>query len=324
MIRVDRVCQILADIAPLALAESWDNVGLLVGDRQRSIRVVMVCLTVTPQVVEEAIAKRVELIVTHHPLPFRPLTKITSDTTVGKMLLALIAHGIAVYSAHTAYDSARGGINQLWAEGLGLSGIAPLVLADPTRLHPTGGQNPAGINTPVACQAPAEPIGAGRYGRLPEPLDPESLAQKVASICRCRSWKLVGGKLAGGSPTGSANPPGSANAPVSANAPGSANAPISKVAIACGSGGSFLSAAKGRGCQALVTGEASFHDCLEAEASGLALILVGHYASERFGMERLSGRLATEFRRIDGELEVFSSDADVDPLRTVAADDFED
>jgi putative NIF3 family GTP cyclohydrolase 1 type 2 len=141
---------------------------------------------------------------------------------------------------------------------------------------------------------------------LPEPLDPESLAQKVASICRCRSWKLVGGKLAGGSP------------------PGSANAPISKVAIACGSGGSFLSAAKGRGCQALVTGEASFHDCLEAEASGLALILVGHYASERFGMERLSGRLATEFRRIDGELEVFSSDADVDPLRTVAADDFED
>ncbi|MFM2001931.1 MAG: hypothetical protein RI963_1357 [Planctomycetota bacterium] len=306
MIRVDRVCQILADIAPLALAESWDNVGLLVGDRQRSIRVVMVCLTVTPQVVEEAIAKRVELIVTHHPLPFRPLTKITSDTTVGKMLLALIAHGIAVYSAHTAYDSARGGINQLWAEGLGLSGIAPLVLADPTRLHPTGGLNPAGINTPVACQAPAEPIGAGRYGRLPEPLDPESLAQKVASICRCRSWKLVGGKLAGGSP------------------PGSANAPISKVAIACGSGGSFLSAAKGRGCQALVTGEASFHDCLEAEASGLALILVGHYASERFGMERLSGRLATEFRRIDGELEVFSSDADVDPLRTVAADDFED
>ena len=317
MIRVDRVCQILADIAPLALAESWDNVGLLVGDRQRSIRVVMVCLTVTPQVVEEAIAKRVELIVTHHPLPFRPLTKITSDTTVGKMLLALIAHGIAVYSAHTAYDSARGGINQLWAEGLGLSGIAPLVLADPTRLHPTGGQNPAGINTPVACQAPADPIGAGRYGRLPEPLDPESLAQKVASICRCRSWKLAGGKLAGGnlaggSPTGSANPPGSANAP------------ISKVAIACGSGGSFLSAAKGRGCQALVTGEASFHDCLEAEASGLALILVGHYASERFGIERLAGRLATEFRRIDGELEVFSSDADVDPLRTVAAEDFED
>jgi putative NIF3 family GTP cyclohydrolase 1 type 2 len=245
------------------------------------------------------------------------LTKITSDTTVGKMLLALIAHGIAVYSAHTAYDSARGGINQLWAEGLGLSGIAPLVLADPTRLHPTGGQNPAGINTPVACQAPADPIGAGRYGRLPEPLDPESLAQKVASICRCRSWKLAGGKLAGGnlaggSPTGSANPPGSANAP------------ISKVAIACGSGGSFLSAAKGRGCQALVTGEASFHDCLEAEASGLALILVGHYASERFGIERLAGRLATEFRRIDGELEVFSSDADVDPLRTVAAEDFED
>jgi dinuclear metal center YbgI/SA1388 family protein len=311
VIRVDRVCQILADIAPLALAESWDNVGLLVGDRQRSIRVVMVCLTVTPQVVEEAIAKRVELIVTHHPLPFRPLTKITSDTTVGKMLLALITHGIAVYSAHTAYDSARGGINQLWAEGLGLSGIAPLVLADPTRLHPTGGLNPAGINTPVACQAPAEPIGAGRYGRLPEPLDPASLAQKVASICRCRSWKLVGGKLAGGKLAGG-------------SPPGSANAPISKVAIACGSGGSFLSAAKGRGCQALVTGEASFHDCLEAEASGLALILVGHYASERFGMERLSGRLATEFRRIDGELEVFSSDADVDPLRTVAADDFED
>ena len=114
----------LERFAPHRLAESWDNVGLLVGDRQAEVRRLMTCLTVTPTTVDEAIDGRADLIVTHHPLPFAAVKRLTSETIAGRMLLKLIAAGVAVYSPHTAFDSAAEGINQRLAEGLGLTDIA--------------------------------------------------------------------------------------------------------------------------------------------------------------------------------------------------------
>ncbi|CAE7532688.1 unnamed protein product, partial [Symbiodinium sp. CCMP2456] len=89
------VCEFLERFAPSQLAESWDNVGLLIGDEQQSIEGIVTCLTITPEVVDEAIEADADLIVTHHPLPFRPLKRITSGDTVGKMLLKLIQNNIA-------------------------------------------------------------------------------------------------------------------------------------------------------------------------------------------------------------------------------------
>ena len=88
---------------------------------------------------------------------------------------------------------------------------------------------------------------------------------------------------------------------------------ITKVAVACGSGGSFLDAAKRKGCDALVTGEATFHTALDAKANSVALILVGHYASERFAVEDLAGHIKAEF----DELEVWASQDECDPLTWV-------
>jgi dinuclear metal center YbgI/SA1388 family protein len=288
-IRVDRICQLLAELAPLALAETWDNVGLLVGDRQQSVARVMVCLTVTPPVVQEAIDRGVDLIVTHHPLPFKPLSKITSDSTVGSLLLRLIAGKVALYSAHTAFDSASDGINQMWAAGLGLRDVKPLLPS-----------------------ADGAEVGGGRYGSLPEPLAIDVLARRAAAFCGATDYRTIdgGGPLGAGGLAGTAASGGSAG-------------PIGKVAIGCGSGGGFLAAAKARGCQALITGEATFHTCLEAEACGVALVLVGHYWSERFAMERLGEWLSSRSRQAGHELEVFASHADADPLRSVARGDFE-
>src|SRR5664279_2821773 len=120
----------LEQFAPPYLAEEWDNVGLLVGDRDRELRKVMTCLTITPDSAREAIDERADLIVTHHPLPFAAVKRITADTVLGRLLLDLIAAQIAVYSPHTAFDSAPRGINARLAEGLGLRDIAPL------KLHP--------------------------------------------------------------------------------------------------------------------------------------------------------------------------------------------
>lgn len=72
MTELNKVCEYLDQFAPLQLAEDWDNVGLLVGDRQRVVQRIMTCLTITPASADEAVREGADLIVTHHPLPFRP------------------------------------------------------------------------------------------------------------------------------------------------------------------------------------------------------------------------------------------------------------
>lgn len=279
---VGDVCQRLGRIAPLRLAESWDNVGLLVGDRGATVNRVMTCLTLTPAVVAEAVQRRVDLVVVHHPLPFKPLATITGDTTVGRMLLALIGGGVAVYSAHTAFDSASGGINQSWAIGLGATCIGPLIPKSPVEHVPD-------VAGPGARPAEDQGVGAGRFATLADAVTLDRLAVLAAEVCGAAEVRVVGGRRE-----------------------------IRRVAIACGSGGSFLMAAAACECQAMITGEATFHTCLEAESIGIDLVLVGHFASERFAMVRLADVLRAELLASGIACDIFASDADVNPIRTIA------
>src|SRR5262245_47567282 len=127
MLTVADIVRFLEGFAPLSLAESWDNVGLLVGRREQPVSRVMTCLTVTAESAREAVERGAQLIVTHHPFPFRPVARLTDDTNDGNLLLDLVSAGIAVYSPHTAFDSAIQGINQRLAEGLQLGTINPLI-----------------------------------------------------------------------------------------------------------------------------------------------------------------------------------------------------
>ena len=262
-VSLDSICQALSLVAPLKLAESWDNVGLLVGDRSRSIAKVMTCLTVTPSVVDEAVETDTGLIVTHHPIPFRPLGRITCDSTTGQILWRLIGAGVAVYSAHTAFDSAADGINQTWAESLQLNSVQP-------------------INDPT----PENEFGSGRLGILPAAMSAREVIRKCGEMV-----------------SASAAPRGV----------GPLDRVVSKIGFACGSGGSFLSKAYHGGCELLITGEATFHDCLQAESFSMAMGLLGHYHSERFAMELLAGRLATEFP----DLSIWPSVNEADPIRAI-------
>jgi dinuclear metal center YbgI/SA1388 family protein len=260
MSTVADVAAFLEHFAPPRLAEEWDNVGLLVGDRSRAAERVMTCLTITPASAAEAIDRRVELIVTHHPLPFAALRRLTADTTPGRLLLELIAAGIAVYSPHTAFDSAQEGINQQLANGLKLRGIVPL------RPHPQG-------------------QGTGRWGWLEDPLPLAELARRVMSLLNTAQVGVVG-------------------RPEQA---------IRTVAVACGAADELLDAARENGCDCLVVGEARFHTCLEAEATGMGLILPGHFASERFAVERLAEVLGREFPA----LQIWPSRSEKDPIEWI-------
>jgi dinuclear metal center YbgI/SA1388 family protein len=254
---LEAIIEFLDHFAPTRLAEEWDNVGLLVGDRGGDVGRLMACLTITPATAAEAVAAQADLIVTHHPFPFRPLRRLTADTPTGRMLLELIGAGIAVYSPHTAFDSAAEGINQRLAEGLGLEGVEPLVPDE-------------------------EGLGSGRWGRLGQPLPLGRLIERVKQFLSLKRVQYVG-RLEG---------------------------TVGSVAVACGSAAELIEPALERGCKAMLVGEARFHACLEAEASGLALILPGHFASERFAVECLAGVLAEQFP----ELEVWASREEKDPI----------
>jgi dinuclear metal center YbgI/SA1388 family protein len=164
---IEAVQEFLEKIAPPRLAEPWDNVGLLIGDRKANVRRLMTCLTVTPTTVDEAIRGQADLIVTHHPIPFTAVKTLTADTVVGSMLLKLIAAGVAVYSPHTAFDSAAEGINQRLARGLGLAEIAPL------RPHQEG-------------------QGAGRFGRIEGRLTLGELAERSMKFLGLEGLHVVG------------------------------------------------------------------------------------------------------------------------------------
>ena len=123
---VAAVIEFLERLAPPALAADWDNVGLLLGERTAEVRRIMTCLTVTPDSAAEAVAEGAGLIVTHHPILFRAVKRLTDATPEGRTLLALARAGVAVYSPHTAFDDAEDGINALLARRLGLIGVGPL------------------------------------------------------------------------------------------------------------------------------------------------------------------------------------------------------
>src|SRR4029077_16187885 len=126
MLTVAAVVDFLKQFAPMQLAADWDNVGLLLGDADAEVRRVLTCLTVTPEVAAEAVESGVHLIVTPPPVLVRPVKRLTTATPEGRMLLALIRGGVAVYSPHTAFDNTAGGINEALARRLGLVEVSAL------------------------------------------------------------------------------------------------------------------------------------------------------------------------------------------------------
>jgi len=117
---------IINKIAPPALAEEWDNVGLQVGDPAAEVRTLMVALDPCTASVEEAISRSCQLLVTHHPLIFKPLKRISTADEAGKLIHRSIGSNLAIVSLHTNYDIAENGVNDLLARRLGLQGVRPL------------------------------------------------------------------------------------------------------------------------------------------------------------------------------------------------------
>ncbi len=127
MATVADILQCVETIAPPYMAESWDNVGLFCGRKDKEVKTILVALDPFRNVIQEAIAIGADLILTHHPLIFpQPIKAVTDSTEIGRALLTLIEHGIAAINAHTNLDKAPGGVNDRLAAALNLSDIQVL------------------------------------------------------------------------------------------------------------------------------------------------------------------------------------------------------
>ena len=122
-LHISNIIQLFEEWAPVWVAWEKDNVGLQVGDKQNRVTKILVTLDVTRQIIDEAIARKVDLIVSHHPLLFRPSSAIIASDPIGAMILRLAEHKIALFSAHTNLDHAQGGVNFALAERIGLKDL---------------------------------------------------------------------------------------------------------------------------------------------------------------------------------------------------------
>lgn len=125
--KLKEIISILEEMAPLAYAEDFDNVGLLVGDTETEITGILVCHDALESVIEEAIAKKHNLVVCFHPILFSGIKKITGKNYVERAILKAIKNDIAIYAVHTALDNHPNGVNKIFCDALGLVSTKILV-----------------------------------------------------------------------------------------------------------------------------------------------------------------------------------------------------
>lgn len=127
MVTLQQILDILHQFTPENLAEDWDNVGLLVGEPGQAVQRVLLALDPTCALVDAAVQGRYDLILTHHPVLFRPLKALRTDTPIGRFLATAVRHHIGVIACHTNLDSVPAGVSDHLAKLLGLEQLRPLV-----------------------------------------------------------------------------------------------------------------------------------------------------------------------------------------------------
>lgn len=174
--KVKDIIRIMEELAPTDLAEPWDNVGLLAGSENATVKKIMVTLDITADVIKDAASRNVDLIISHHPVIFRPIKAVNDLSAAGAQLLTLLSSGISVYSAHTNLDKARNGTDDTLAELLGLVDARPLT---------TEAVNVSGT------QKAFRP-SFGRIGYLPEKMRLQDYLRKVKSALNAGSADYIG------------------------------------------------------------------------------------------------------------------------------------
>ena len=291
MTKVSDVIAAIEKVAPLKFQDEWDNSGLQVGFASDPVRGVLVCLDVTEEIVDEAVRRGCTMIVSHHPLLFHSLRQVSDSTYQQRCVARAIKEGIAIYSAHTSLDNARGGVNFKIAELIGLQDLrwlepknccgeprGPLGLGTD---KPCGPASP-GTDTPGGDPHREAPAGSGLIGTLEKPESKEAFLDRLQKTFQVKSLR---------------------------HSEPDDSKPISKVALCGGSGAFLMDKAAKEKADCFVTGEFHYHDYFERD--GMLLVELGHYQSEQFTKDLLRDILS---KSLPG-LRIEMTQIDTNPIR---------
>lgn len=342
------VLQVLEQLAPLSLAESWDNVGLLVEpSKSRPIKTVLLTNDLTDAVMEEAEALSCDLIISYHPPLFRPIKRLVQKDWKQRLAVRAIEAGIAIFSPHTSWDSVKGGVNDWLVGGLGsgqvtvlsqaLSGAAHSHKLDfsvrsseelnavveelkacdsgTSLQHSVNRQDSSGIHVSVTCSDSALTPSVQTLLR-------HSALSQSFNITELEKHPLPGhgqGRLSildqpitlATAIQKMKSHLGLSHLRLGLGLGQTLESSVCSVAVCAGSGASVLNGVR---ADLYVTGEMSHHEVLDAVAKGTSVILSDHSNSERGFLAVFRERLAV---RLPDTVTVVVSKTDRDPLEVV-------
>ena len=246
MLNLTKFIQKFENRFPKILAENWDNVGLILGHKDKNIKKILVCLDVTENVVDKAIFEKVDLIVSHHPLIFSGQKTILGDNFLGKKILKLIENNISVYGAHTNVDSADGGLNDYVLEKMNFTG--------------------------EKLDFELKPL---RYFELDEYTNIEDIIYRIKENLKIENVRLARSYRKN---------------------------KIKKIGITTGAGDSFISEVIENKVDLFITGDLKHHIALDSIESGIYLLDIDHYGSEKL----VSDLFEKVIKEIDSNIEVIN------------------
>lgn len=167
---VQNILDCLQDIAPFRLAEHWDNNGLLVGSKKHQVTSILVGLDPSIKLLEEAIARGCNTVITHHPAIFKPLPAIDLDTPTGYFIQIALANSINIIACHTNLDSAADGVSDALGRKLGVHQMTPILK--------NGLEN--------------ENTGMGRFGKLDKPASGDGFLQNILTTLQLQNIQVAG------------------------------------------------------------------------------------------------------------------------------------
>ena len=237
------------------IAEDWDNVGLLIGDNTREVNKILFCLDVTEKVVQKAIDKNIDLIISHHPVIFSGLKRITNETLHGRKLLKLMENKIAVYSIHTNADFAINGLNDFIMDKLNLNGEKIIY-----------NEQKFDDYNPIKRKMEHVHGGLARIKVLNKEMKLGDLLERIKDSLGISYVRYVGDK----------------------------NAYVHKIGLVTGGGSSFLHDVADK-IDVFLTGDLRYHEALDALEDGKILVDVGHFESEYLFVDMMEKEMSKFF-----------------------------
>ena len=270
-------------LAPPELAETWDNIGLQVGHPDWPVKKVWVALDPLPGVVADGIEAGVDLLITHHPLMFKPLKSIDCKTHIGAIIQMALENRLAIFSAHTNLDAVSEGVNDALAGKLGLRNLNPLITSSgPGQKGRQTAADDNGIDHGVVQ-------GLGRIGSLDQEMNLGEFALMVKDHLGLDHVTMAGDPAL----------------------------LVKQVALCSGSGSSLMGAFMASEAHVYVSGDLRYHDARDAEIAGRGLIDIGHFDSEHLIVDVLAGRLAAEMGTTAEAVEIEAYRLEENPFITL-------